>query len=68
MLYPRVIAGAIQEHLRIGDLAGGAVPERTHLQVEVGADPAHLRLRDPGKSISSALTRSSTLGVDTPYR
>jgi hypothetical protein len=47
-VHPRLAVGRIQEH--VGEWLSGQRPvgERRDLGVEVGADPRHLRLGDPG--------------------
>src|SRR5690606_25244984 len=40
--------GGIREHVGELDVIEGPVPERLEVAVELGTDPAHLGLRDPG--------------------
>jgi hypothetical protein len=47
-VHPRLAVGRIQEHIRERLSGQGPVGERGHLVVEVGADPGHLGLGDPG--------------------
>ena len=64
---PGLAVRRVQEHVRVGVGLQRAVAERGDLLVEVGADPRHPDLEIP-VSTPRALTRSSTLRVDTPCR
>jgi hypothetical protein len=46
MVNPGLAIGGVEEDIRIAGVAERAVTERRHLNVEVDADPRHLRLRD----------------------
>ena len=45
---PGLAVGRVEEHVRVGDVGQGPVPERADLLVEVRADPGDLGLGDPG--------------------
>jgi hypothetical protein len=62
---PGLAEGGVEEHIRERDLGQRPVPERRHLDVEVGADPRDLTLGDP-VSAPIATTRLSTLRVEVP--
>ena len=45
---PGLAVGGVEEHVGVGDLGQGPVPERPDLLIEVRADPRDLGLADPG--------------------
>jgi hypothetical protein len=57
-----------EEHIGELDVAQRSRRKAGHFSVQRGADPRHLRLRDPGPPAPRAATKSSTLRVDTPTR
>jgi hypothetical protein len=57
--------GGVEGHIPKRLVRQRPIPKRRDLDVELGADPAHFRLRNAGVG---ALTRLSTLRVEVPCR
>ena len=63
--HPALHSGGVAEHVDELGVAQRPGPERFEVLVERGTDPADLGLGDP-QAAPTALTRSSTLRVETP--